>query len=167
MGFLCSLAGIYSFTYGVSHLITPITNYLLTTAHPKFTLTLTDFILFHIADYFFIILFASLLSVATGKKVFWFNAFVIGTLAIPFSRLIIYPNQNDILSGMTIGSLSQLLISRFLLVPVIAWMGLVLGNKYRIKRQNITIGSDGRPGLKLVWFCISLVALAGQPYRYL
>lgn len=140
MGFVCSLAGIYSFTEGVSHFVMPVTNYLLTTAYPKFSLTLADFVLFHVADYFFIVLFAFLLAVATGRKVIWFVAFIIGTLAIPFYGLTTYLNQQDKSAGF-LSSVIQILISSFLIVPFIAWLGLTLGNKYRTKRQNTTIGS--------------------------
>ena len=125
----------YAFGNFTSHLIFP-NNLLHINYRPAFVVyTTTNLII--------VLLVAFLLSSAIGKKNIWTLTYVVGVVGLPLysairSHIDIFQNNLPVLDTL-IPSLAVLMI----ITPLIAWAGVNLGNKYRMKRQhNTSINTD-------------------------
>lgn len=133
-GYFCWLAAVYLFAFGASNLVTPVSEYMKTVHHGQL-LTLTHFALFYFGDFSLILAFTFILSLATGKKLLWLIFFLIGKLSQSLYEslrsIIFYKNYYDNLPSWVTSYVMQEIIAYLFVTPLIAWIGIVLGNKYR------------------------------------
>ena len=138
-GYLCFILGIYIFTYGTYKLVLPAHKYIKTIA-PQF-LTFTHFIMFFSTDFILVTLFAFILSYATGKKLLWFIAFLIGDLNhsiySSIKSILFYTNHYVSLPSWITSLFIEYIIAYLFVTPLVIWLGMVFGNKYRLRKVKI------------------------------
>jgi len=94
--------------------------------------------LFHITDFLFAFIFATVLARATGKKNIWAVFFIAGAIARPLYETIrshmVNLNRYETLPSWANVSFAESVIAYLIVLPLIAWAGASVGNKYRKKK---------------------------------
>jgi hypothetical protein len=136
MGYLCHWTALYSFDRWVF----PVKNFVTAEIHSRYILTVTNFLVFYIADFFFVLLFTLILSLIMGKKALWIFAFLIGAVGYPLYMtiysMIFYFNFYNVLPSWVMLYRVEAIIY-FIATSLIAWSGVVLGNKCKEKYNKI------------------------------
>lgn len=143
-GYLCWISGDYLFIWGTSTLIEPTSTYIRSIFHLNVSLALIGFIVLLITDFIIVFLGAFLLSRALGRRKIWFFVFVLGFIGPPLYGTIT-ANLDYVINYGTLPSeattvllriLIQTVIAYLIITPLIAWLGIILGNHYREKRTT-------------------------------
>lgn len=138
-GYLCWLSGVYLLRYESSNLVLPISEYINTTFNSYFISSLTTFMLLYMADFILIFFATIFLSRATGKRLVWFVVFLIGcrgrTLYGTINGIIFHMNNYGTLPSEMTSWLFESLAANFIIAPLIAWLGIFIGHKYRTAKQ--------------------------------
>jgi hypothetical protein len=136
-GYLCWLAGLYAFTYGMKLVYT--TTKLVRSISPNLVY-LSNFILLHLGDFALIFFFAFALALISGKKMMWFIGFMLCPIGIPLfftiSAMIYYVGFYSALPSWVIYYLINSIIAYLFITPLVGWLGVNLGNKLYLKRIN-------------------------------
>lgn len=136
-GILSWLCAIYIFTNFISSLIIPVTTYFMGRFSSSAILSLSRFVLFNISDFIMVFLFSIILSILTGVKKIWVIGFIAGA-----TGYTIYLNIIDIITDMkyygglppwVVSPWWHFMISSFVIIPFLAWIGCRLGGKKRQK----------------------------------
>ena len=101
----------------------------------------TTFILLYMAEFILIFIAGILLSKATGKKSIWFLFLLIGslgrTLYGTIQGIIFHLNNYGTLPSEMTYWLFESIAAHFIITPLVAWLGVFIGQKCRTKKTNI------------------------------
>lgn len=92
------------------------------------------FVVYTITDLIIVFLIACLLSAATGKKNIWTITYIVGVVGWPLYSTI--RSHYEMLQH-NLPALDTLILSvavLLIITPLVAWLGVTLGNQYRVKK---------------------------------
>ncbi len=137
-GYLCWLSSIYTFSYVTSNVLFSVVKFVKSIS-PSLNY-LNTFIIFRLTDYILIFLFAFVMSLISGKKIIWFIGFLIWPIGVGLyytihcmrAYMALYPT----LPSWVIYWLIESIIVYIIFIPLVGWLGVILGNKLYLKRKN-------------------------------
>jgi len=137
-GLLTWFVALYTFSYAMVPLATPVRKFLHSNVPSQFLSVLTTFIIAHAAEYIWAVLLAALLCYLTGFRWLWLISFVVAAngwdLYVHLVKFGWYLNYYPTLPSWVLVSFIQGLISIFILFPLASWVGCIWGRKLREKR---------------------------------
>ena len=138
-GYLCWISGDYLFIWGTSNLVEPASKYIRSIFHLNVSLAFLAFIVLLITYFIIVFLSAFLLSRATGKRKIWFFVFIVGVVGPPLygtmsgniEYVINYETLPSEATTVLVQILMETIIAYLIITPLVAWLGVIFGNRYR------------------------------------
>jgi hypothetical protein len=147
IGYLCSFSAVYLFSYGTVNWVLPVNRYVRTMFQSPIMSTMTNVVMCYIAQFITAFSFALVFSITTGRRRLWLLFFAIGAMGQSFyydiESLNAYMNYYP--SGLPSWTKSfyyNEITVYFIIIPVVAWIGMMLGNKIYTKKQNKSVHAD-------------------------
>lgn len=137
-GNLTWLSAGYLFNPVTSYLIDPTFNFMKTVSNLSFMINYIPFLLYTLSDFIIVFFVAFLLSRATEKRNIWLFIFIVGTSGAPLyytirNHIALYHHKLPVWD-----TLIPELIAKLIIIPLLTWLGAILGNRYHAKHGRFS-----------------------------